>query len=73
MSALKTKPWLTLDQLAMRAEKLRAAHDELLDQMAQRMHDETPGVPVQVIRCIITKGSPCTCATVIRLAQESQP
>jgi hypothetical protein len=67
------RPEPTLQDLAQEAELLCEDANALIDRMAEDQHEQMPGTPAVVYRTILTKGNPCACATIRRLAKETQP
>jgi hypothetical protein len=65
----KPKPAPTPD-LEQKIHTLRSELDSEIDRRAETLRASMPGVPFQVIRNIITRSSPCQCASYL-LIQES--
>lgn len=71
MALLKSKT-PQLEDLATRIAAIRAEADAFIEARAEALAAETPGVPLQVLRNIITNRSfSCQCQAVLNLEKEA--
>jgi hypothetical protein len=64
----KTPP---LEDLRSRIESIRAEADAFLDAKAEELKAQTPGVPLQILRNIITNRSfGCQCQAILNLEKQ---
>jgi hypothetical protein len=72
MALLKSKTPPPLEDLATRIAAIRAEADAFIDAKAEELKAQTPGVPIAVLRNILTnRAFGCQCQAVLNLEKEA--
>jgi hypothetical protein len=61
-----------LPELAAECEQRRRDCDRVIDVIAQEQKDKIPGVPVESVRLMLTRGSKCQCQVISDLFKAQQ-
>ena len=70
----KRLPSSGADMSAPLTERIAAFRDELdqfIDSRAEALKAESPGVPLQVLKSILTRNGTCQCQAVLHVLEES--